>query len=158
MLQRSLVSRQYRPCLEEMKEVQRQSRAAVCYFFLTGSMAGAVFATLVQDTPVTGGGIFLACLGFFVSRRCTWPFAIMFLLICQPRERPLYRAVWAPMTELSRFFSDPDRCDVCNECAQPGIGNARTTESPRDGGLSFHYTFKPSQSLVRIFQTRIFKL
>jgi len=75
-----------------------------CYFFLTGTLAGAVFATLVQDTPVTGDGIFLACLGFFASRRCIWPFAIMSLLICQPRARPLYTAVWAHMTKLSLFF------------------------------------------------------
>ncbi|MCX4164153.1 MULTISPECIES: hypothetical protein [Paraburkholderia] len=38
------------------------------YFFLTGTVTGAVFGAVAQDTPAAGDAGFFGCLGFFTSR------------------------------------------------------------------------------------------
>ncbi|HEV3425792.1 MAG TPA: hypothetical protein VG105_18805, partial [Paraburkholderia sp.] len=76
-----------------------------CYFFLAGALAAVAFGALAGDTPSAGEITFLGCLGFLASRlpRIVL-FANMFLLICRSRKRPPYRAVWAHLAILSRFF------------------------------------------------------
>jgi hypothetical protein len=38
------------------------------YFFLTGTLMGAAFCAVAQDTPAAGDAGFFGCLGFFTSR------------------------------------------------------------------------------------------
>ncbi|MEQ5844085.1 hypothetical protein [Paraburkholderia acidicola] len=49
-------------------QISLDARSTFHYFFLTGTLLGAVFGAVAQDPPAAGDAGFLSCLGFFASR------------------------------------------------------------------------------------------